>query len=242
MFKSKIKKLIQEAESGDVLAQYNLGVNYLKGKGVSQDRRQALFWLEKAAAQGDEDAPGVIEIVKEGLALENERTELEKEEAKLSEEYTTLGFEYFDNGQHKEAFPHLKKAADNGDVEAQHLVGWMFRTGNGTRQDFSKALDYIELATKQGHAGAQWQMALYYDGILNTDLAVQWAQQAAAQGHGEAAAYIQKVNAQAAAAQAAQAARAAQAAASQPSSSEKSGKTPLKSWEHKRNRTVKVCV
>ncbi len=40
-------------EQGDVDAQYNLGLMYDRGYGVTQDYVQARQWYEKAAAQGD---------------------------------------------------------------------------------------------------------------------------------------------------------------------------------------------
>jgi TPR repeat protein len=33
-------------------AQYNLGVMYTNGKGVSKDAKQAVYWYKKAAEQG----------------------------------------------------------------------------------------------------------------------------------------------------------------------------------------------
>src|SRR6185503_9032677 len=44
------------AEQGNVLAQYNLGLLYRKGRGVPQDDVQARKWYEKAAAQGQAKA------------------------------------------------------------------------------------------------------------------------------------------------------------------------------------------
>ena len=40
------------AEQGVAAAQYNLGVCYYKGEGVSQDYVQAVSWWCKAAEQG----------------------------------------------------------------------------------------------------------------------------------------------------------------------------------------------
>ena len=48
-----IKKLIQQANQGDAIAQYNLGVMYAKGQGVPQDSAQAVKWLRLAADQGN---------------------------------------------------------------------------------------------------------------------------------------------------------------------------------------------
>tara|TARA_Y100001934_G_scaffold263474_1_gene339234 strand:+ start:146 stop:286 length:141 start_codon:yes stop_codon:yes gene_type:complete len=40
------------AEAGDPGAQYNLGFNFVQGKGIARDLVQAYFWFELAARQG----------------------------------------------------------------------------------------------------------------------------------------------------------------------------------------------
>ena len=47
-----IEQLRKDAEQGDVIAQYNLGVMYATGQGVSQDYQEAVGWYRKAAEQG----------------------------------------------------------------------------------------------------------------------------------------------------------------------------------------------
>src|SRR3984957_2338166 len=44
------------AEQGNAVAQYNLGVMYAQGQGVSQDYAAAASWYLKAAEQGNADA------------------------------------------------------------------------------------------------------------------------------------------------------------------------------------------
>jgi TPR repeat protein len=44
------------AEQGDAVAQFNLGVMYQQGQGVSQDYQTALKWYALAAEQGDAKA------------------------------------------------------------------------------------------------------------------------------------------------------------------------------------------
>ena len=44
------------AEQGDAKAQYNLGVMYQQGQGVSQDYKTAVKWYALAAEQGDAEA------------------------------------------------------------------------------------------------------------------------------------------------------------------------------------------
>jgi TPR repeat protein len=53
----------QAAESGLPEAQYQLGMMYLNGSGVTADDELALLWLSKAANAGDSQALAVIEYV-----------------------------------------------------------------------------------------------------------------------------------------------------------------------------------
>ncbi len=48
------------AEQGDAAAQYNLGVHYDDGKGVTEDDAQAVYWYRKAAEQGDAAAQNLL--------------------------------------------------------------------------------------------------------------------------------------------------------------------------------------
>ncbi len=43
------------------LAQTYLGLCYSEGNGVSKDNEKAYVWLAMAAAQGDEQAPGLLD-------------------------------------------------------------------------------------------------------------------------------------------------------------------------------------
>lgn len=55
-FSESFKLYKQAADLGDVIAQYNTGVNYLYGQGVDQDQHQAYRYLALAAQGGDADA------------------------------------------------------------------------------------------------------------------------------------------------------------------------------------------
>ena len=44
------------AEKGEAEAQHNLGLMYDKGQGVRHDRNEAMKWIQRAAAQGYQDA------------------------------------------------------------------------------------------------------------------------------------------------------------------------------------------
>ena len=49
----QISDLRRQAEQGDAAAQYNLGMLYYEGHGVTQDYATARHWWEQAAAQGN---------------------------------------------------------------------------------------------------------------------------------------------------------------------------------------------
>jgi TPR repeat protein len=46
----------QAASAGHVEAQYHLGLLFLAGKGVVENRQESARWMQKAAAQGHPEA------------------------------------------------------------------------------------------------------------------------------------------------------------------------------------------
>ena len=69
-FKETLQVAEQEAEQGNALAQYLLGVMYYDGQGVRKDYVEAVKWYRKAAEQGVAKAQynfGVIYANGEGV-------------------------------------------------------------------------------------------------------------------------------------------------------------------------------
>lgn len=58
------------------------------------------------------------------------------------------------------------KAAYGGIVEAQYLLGWMFRNASGVEKDVQRAAKWMRLASEQGHPAAMraYQYMKNYDG------------------------------------------------------------------------------
>jgi tetratricopeptide (TPR) repeat protein len=56
-----VPDLLASAKLGDPWAQSHLGMAYLEGHGVTQNPAEAVPWLEKAAAQGDPEAPKLLD-------------------------------------------------------------------------------------------------------------------------------------------------------------------------------------
>ena len=51
---------VMAANQGDAAAQYNLGVCYYNGEGVTQNKAEAARLFKLAAAQGDENAKNAL--------------------------------------------------------------------------------------------------------------------------------------------------------------------------------------
>jgi len=124
------------AEQGDVSAQFQLGLKYLYGDGVSQDYAEAEIWIRKAAEQDDSTAQFF------------------------------LGSMYFQSNvfpqDYAEAEIWIRKAAEQGNVLAQLQFGTMCLQGNGVSQDYVKAEKWFRKAAEQGNAEAQSMLGAIY--------------------------------------------------------------------------------
>ena len=61
VFADDIQEIRKSAEQGNAQAQYNLGVCYAKGNGVTKDYAEAVKWFRKAAVQGHQNAKKVLQ-------------------------------------------------------------------------------------------------------------------------------------------------------------------------------------
>ena len=125
---SEFELTMRLAEGGDMTAQWNLGVMYGNGEGVSQD--DEVKWYTKAAEQGDVDAQqwnlGVMYDTGEGVPHD-----------------------------YKEAAKWYTKAAEQGDVDAQNHLGNMYDIGEGVVQDYKEAFKWYTKAAEQCRRSVQ---------------------------------------------------------------------------------------
>jgi uncharacterized protein len=64
-----------------------------------------------------------------------------------------------------QALKALREKAEQGDPNAEYMVGLAYDTGVGAPQDFAEAAGWYRKAADQGHAGAQFNLGhLYADG------------------------------------------------------------------------------
>ena len=110
----------KDAESGDAMAQYNLGVMYHSGEGVPQDHAEAAKWYRLAADQGN------------SFAQEN------------------MGMFYYHGlgvpQDYAEALKWFRLAADQGNCLAQLELGERYRDGEGVPQNFIEAYSWFAVA------------------------------------------------------------------------------------------------
>ncbi len=99
------------------------------------------------------------------------------EDAYLREDYET-------------ALSEWRPLAEQGDAEAQNMLGYMYRFGEGLPQDFEEARQWYRRAADQGNATAQNNLgAMYRQGLgipQDYQEAFRWFLRAAEQGNGGA--------------------------------------------------------
>lgn len=121
--------LEREAAKGDALAQHELGVRYLTGRGVQADSARSALWFRRSAAQ--DYTPAMYNYA---LHLVN-----------------GWGVDW----NPFEGYTWFLRAADRGMPEAQFVVG-VFHTDNLVlRQNWTEAHRWMSLAAKEGHEAAQ---------------------------------------------------------------------------------------
>ena len=75
------------------------------------------------------------------------------------------GFSAAKNGDYATALNELRPLAEQGHVQAQYILGVMYRKGEGVVQDYKAAVKWYRLAAEQGYAKAQNNLGgMYYKG------------------------------------------------------------------------------
>ena len=111
---------------GNPSAQYNIGVCYYKGYGVSQDYTEAILWFSKAAEQNYTDALCYLaQCYMNGIGVNVDCVEAKKCIEKAANNgsgwaQNQLGILLCQNKDFKEAAQWFKKAADQGNKDAQN--------------------------------------------------------------------------------------------------------------------------
>jgi TPR repeat protein len=162
--KNSIDVLNEAALSGDVDAQFDLGMCYYEGEGVDIDHTQASIYFQLAAEKGDADAQYSLAT----LFLKGEGVEKNTSRALIW----------------------YQQAAQKNHPNAQYNLGVMYRLGDGVPKDEAKAVNYFRDSANLGHADAQVQLGLMYEKGQGVDCdkikAFDWYLKAASQDNASA--------------------------------------------------------
>lgn len=113
-----------------------------------------------------------------------------EEDIPAAEELFNMGVEAYQNKNYDEAKKYWLMAAEQGDIEAQNNLGFMFYNGNGVQKDYTEAARYWRLSAEQGNAEAQYNLASSYENGegVPTDFAeaLKWYKKSAEQGYASA--------------------------------------------------------
>jgi len=153
-YNDAIRLGVDNPDFNAALAHYNRGAAYKKrglyGKAIED------FEIALSLDPSDSDARDAIEKTKyvrmrdggnETAAernLDNEIKKMKEKEAREAKE-----------AAEKEAAEKLRKAAEQGDTEAQFKLGNSYFTGQGEIQDYAKAAEWFSKAAAQGHGEAK---------------------------------------------------------------------------------------
>jgi len=120
------------AKKGKTKAQFNLGVMYYLGEGVTQDYKEAFKWCQKSAEQRNVEAQfnlGSLYYRGEGVAQD-----------------------------YKEALKWYQKLAEQGNSRAQFNLGVMYDHGEGVAENYSEAIKWYKKSAEQGYVDAQFNL------------------------------------------------------------------------------------
>lgn len=131
---SAFRQFAEHAQAGDPIAQNNLGVLYLQGRGVPKDLGAARVWFERAAAQklpGAMHNLGILYLRGYGVSKD-----------------PALGARW------------LTQAAESGDREAQFFIGLLYYKGEGVAPDLAQARAWFTRAADQHLPAAVYNLAV----------------------------------------------------------------------------------
>jgi TPR repeat protein len=135
--KALFEKTLKLAESGDRQAQVEVGIMYADGSGTGKDKRKAVIWYEKSAAQSHTGAQfnlGECYFVGEGVLQD-----------------------------YAEAAKWYQKSADAGESLAQYKLGSLYFNGQGVPKNHVQALKLYRKAAIIGHhKGAEDKLISIY--------------------------------------------------------------------------------
>lgn len=150
--------LLKRAQKDDRVAQYQLAVALIEGKGITKDTAKGKEWLEKSARQGYVPA-----------------------QSYLAEIY------YFGFNDYDQAFRWWEQASRGGDLEALYNIACMYADGIGVKKNIVTANELLMKGAEKGNLNCIYNLANHYKkglGVKQDDkMAISLYEKAAAKNH-----------------------------------------------------------
>ena len=198
---SKIKREVTQAETGNVDAQYTLGVRYLKGNGVKKNPNNAVKWIRKAAEQDHAGAQYQLGVMyRDGIGVPKSESEAIKWLRLATSWGIAKAQKDLDALLRKQLLASEDEFTANPELsnpDSQFTLGLMYVDGKGVEKDPSTAVQWFLKAARQNHAEAQYRLGeMYKDGVgvkTNTKQAKLWLAKAADSGLTKASRVLQEI-------------------------------------------------
>lgn len=190
------QRLRQQAEGGNLLGAFNLGVCLAQGVGGTADETEAFYWLG-LAREGVVNAQywygrmlfegrGVAQNREDGFLWMDKAARQGMPEACASVAQLLVTGQVGGGRDHARALELYQKAAEAGLPEAYFSLGAMHGGGHDVPVDLERARECFEEAAQRGHGLAQMMLGRYLlrglGGPENGEQARYWLGQAARQG------------------------------------------------------------
>jgi len=146
--------LFSIAESGDPEAQYWLGRIYDAGRLLPLDKQKSDSWYQKSAEQGYAPAEYLVCLTHANLEpIELERCMWRAAEKAVPEAQFWLGVAFdqhlwFGVTDKQESLKWFRKAAEQGNPDAEATLGMDYEWGEGVEQDYVKAAYWFRRAAE----------------------------------------------------------------------------------------------
>lgn len=196
---------LKAAEQGHADAQNNLGMAFLRGKGVQQSYVEAVKWLRMAGVQGHSNAQATLGSIylmgsgdRHGVKQSDANAALwtlRAAEQGHANAQLNIGYMYYHGREfiqdYATAASWYCRAAEQGSAEAQASLALMYERGQGVEQSFAEALRWYRQAAEFGDKQSQYHLgAMYTNGQggvkQNFPEGAMWYRRAAEQGHAKA--------------------------------------------------------
>lgn len=155
---------LAELDNSD--AQFNLGLHYAKGHGIERDFVKAAYWMQRAADNGDEDAPALLEkYTKAAEAIKKIDSGDAQAQADLAGVLMALAGSLEQAGttedDYTQAFELATKSAEQDNGDGIWALALCYEHGRGVAKNIDIAVELYERGADLGHAPSQHSLACY---------------------------------------------------------------------------------